>query len=327
MPGEYHTYHFLNADPADLDLEARFVGLLPDEDPYLQVDPIGRNVTFRAPQDKAQELFRLLKEWDEQVRQVRIEAEILRVNVSLIQELGIRWQAVLQEMTDLGELNKIDVEARFPAVLGTDAAQGRLTIGNIPDDDYTAVLQAIATDNDTEVIASPRILVRDGQEALFSSARDEPYTVVTVDGNTQTTLEDVRFLNVGVSLAVAPRIHRENTITLDTQLEISNLVEVREGIPVVDRATAQSSVSVEDGGTVVLGGLRQLSATKLVRGVPGLRKIPLLGALFRNKRKDKTEFEIVLIIRPHIVGDSQDDVRTVVEIHEEIQSAFDGALN
>jgi type II secretory pathway component GspD/PulD (secretin) len=75
--------------------------------------------------------------------------------------------------------------------------------------------------------------VRDGQEAIFSTARDEPYRVVTVDGNTQTTLEDVRFLNVGVNLSVTPTINDEDFVTLDVLLEISDLVEIRDDIPIV----------------------------------------------------------------------------------------------
>ncbi len=312
VPGQFHTYQFMNLNPVELELETKLMGLLPVERAYLQVDPISRKVTFRAPAEKARELVALLEEWDVLVPQVRIEAEILRVDARLMKELGIHWQAIFDESASAGDLTKVNAEVVFPAAVGQQASQGHLTVGNIDDDDYTAAFQAIAEDNDTEVIASPRILVRDNQEAMFYSVRDLPYSVITVDGNTQTTLEDIRFLNVGVTLIVAPRIHRDGVITLDTQLEISNQVDTSpDGTPVVDRATAQSSVSVRDGGTVVLGGLRQRSRSTRVRGLPVLSKIPLLGIAFRDKRKDRVEFEIVLILRPFIVGDSQDDVPTI----------------
>jgi len=140
---------------------------------------------------------------------------------------------------------------------------------------------------------------------VFSEVRDEPYTVVTVAGETLTTMQDVRFLNVGVSLMVMPVINENDQVVLDVQLELSDLVEIRDNIPVVDRATAQSSVTVANGGAVILGGLRQHMKTRVDRGTPGLRKIPILGALFRTRRRDRSESEIVLILRPVIVGDSE----------------------
>lgn len=320
VPGQYHTYQFQNVDPSELELETKLMSLLPAEDPYLQVDPISSKVTFRAPLDKSQELLALLKEWDQTVRQVRIEAEILRVNATFLRKLGINWQAVKLDNAGIGKAN---ININFPAEIDDNGNQGTFTIGNLESDDYSAVLQALREDNDTEVIATPSILARDRKEALFTSARDEPYTVVTVDGNTQTTLEDVRFLNVGVSLMVAPQIHKDDVITLDTQLEISNLVEIREGIPVVDRATAQSSISVKDHGTVILGGLRQRSRSNLTQGVPVLSRVPMLGGLFRNRRDGKEEREILLILRPVIEGNTQRTVSEIGDVRRNVDSAME----
>jgi type II secretory pathway component GspD/PulD (secretin) len=165
-------------------------------------------------------------------------------------------------------------------------------------------------------------MVRDSQEALFSSVRDEPYTVVSVEGQTGTRLEDVRFLNVGVTLNVLPVINENGQVSLTVQLEISSLVEIRNGVPVVDRATAQSSVAVDAGGTVILGGLRQRSRSQVERGVPGLKRIPILGHLFKNTRKDKGEFEIVLVLRPTLVNTHEENVPTLSLMEDYIGSAL-----
>lgn len=137
-------------------------------------------------------------------------------------------------------------------------------------------------------------------QGRFSSVRDEPYTVVSVAGDTQTTLEDVKFLSVGVTLIVAPFINKDDLVTMDVQLEISSLVEFRNIVPAVDRSMAQSNVSVKDNGTQILGGLRQRQCAKVVRGLPYLSKVPVIGVLFRNKRNDNAEREIILILRPHL---------------------------
>jgi len=322
VPTEYQTYTFRNTHPAELDLEAKILPLLPAENPFLNVEPLSRTVTFRAPKEKASEIMTLLQQWDDIIRQVRIEAEILRVNVNLIRELGISWEAIADQTRALGEVNQVGVSVDFPANVGDGTAQGRLTIGDLGDDGYEAILQALASDSDTQIIASPRIMVRDSQEALFSSVRDEPYTVVSVEGQTGTRLEDVRFLNVGVTLNVLPVINENGQVSLTVQLEISSLVEIRNGVPVVDRATAQSSVAVDAGGTVILGGLRQRSRSQVERGVPGLKRIPILGHLFKNTRKDKGEFEIVLVLRPTLVNTHEENVPTLSLMEDYIGSAL-----
>lgn len=322
VPTEYQTYTFRNAHPAELDLEAKILPLLPAENPFLNVEPLSRTVTFRAPKEKASEIVALLQQWDDVIRQVRIEAEILRVNVNLIRELGISWEAIADQTRALGEVNQVGVSVDFPANIGDDAPQSRLTVGDLGDDDYEAILQALASDSDTQIIASPRIMVRDSQEALFSSVRDEPYTVVSVEGETGTRLEDVRFLNVGVTLNVLPVINENGQVSLTVQLEISSLVEIRNGVPVVDRATAQSSVAVDAGGTVILGGLRQRSRSQVERGVPGLKRIPILGHLFKNTRNDDGEFEIVLILRPTLVNTHEENVPTISLMGDYIGSAI-----
>jgi general secretion pathway protein D len=305
VAGTFHTYQFQNVDPAELEIDQRLAPLFPAAGSFVTVDPVSKKVTFRAPNDQADDILKLLKEWDDHVPQVRIEAEIMSVNATFFRELGISWQALLKEVTDVGIVNSADVRVDFPSNIGTNAPQTRISIGDITDDDYNAILQALRNNNDTQSIASPRILVRDGKEALFSSVRDEPYTVVTLDGTTQTKLEDVKFLNVGVTLAVAPTINQDNLIALDVQLELSDLVEFRNNIPVVDRATAQSNVSVHNGGTIILAGLLQRARTEFMQGVPGLSKVPLLGNLFRNKRNQKSEREIVLVLRPFIIGNNE----------------------
>jgi len=322
VPTEYQTYTFRNAHPAELDLEAKILQLLPAENPFLNVEPLSRTVTFRAPKEKASEIMALLQQWDDVIRQVRIEAEILRVNVNLIRELGISWEAIADQTRALGEVNQVGVSVDFPANIGDDAPQSRLTVGDLGDDDYEAILQALASDSDTQIIASPRIMVRDSQEALFSSVRDEPYTVVSVEGETGTRLEDVRFLNVGVTLNVLPVINENGQVSLTVQLEISSLVEIRNGVPVVDRATAQSSVAVDAGGTVILGGLRQRSRSQVERGVPGLKRIPILGHLFKNTRNDDGEFEIVLVLRPTLVNTHEENVPTISLMGDYIGSAI-----
>jgi type II secretory pathway component GspD/PulD (secretin) len=304
IPNAVHTYTFVNIDPVQFEIEQKLLGLLGGEQPYIAVDAIHRQVSFRCPPEQAEAIIEVLKKWDAAVQQVRIEAEVLSVNSRLAQNLGISWQAVLNQVQGDVTNPVINVMNNFAPVLPTGSPSGALTVGNLPGTDYTATITALATDSDTQVLARPSVLVRNNEEAIFTSAREEPYTVVTVAGDTQTTLQDVRFLNVGITLAVTPTIHPDDQISLKIHLENSDLVQVRDGIPVVDRASAESTVGVRAGGTIILGGLRQRSRTLTRNGVPGLRKIPVVGNLFRNKKNDRTEFDIVLVLRPTLIDPS-----------------------
>jgi type II secretory pathway component GspD/PulD (secretin) len=299
IPDIYHIYQFQNANPAELDIEGKLAAFFPTEQPFVAVDPISKTVTFRSTPEQSHIIEDLLQQWDAQVQQVRIEAEIMLVKESLVKDLGVKWSVILD-----GPDDRLDIS--FPPNITDTSPQFNLSLGTLADNDYTAMVQALSTDNDTQIIASPLITVRDGGQALFSNARREPFTVVTVDGNTQTILEDVQFLDVGITLSVQAIINRQDLITLDVLLEISSLVEIRDGIPVVDTSSAQSSVNVQNNGTIILGGLKSTSLSKVQEGVPVLSKIPLFGNLFRNKHKDKGDFETLLILRPIIVSNSQE---------------------
>lgn len=329
VPANYHVYQFQNADPGVLGIEEKLQALLPGNDQYFSVDPVSKKVAWRSGEAQARELLGLFEQWDAVVQQVQIEAEILSVNASLLRQLGISWQAVLNNVeSGLQPFSYRNVDARigFPPDIPAGGPQGALTIGDLAATDYEATIRALASDADTKVIARPHILVRNGQSAVFSSVRNEPYKEVVVDGNTQTTLESVRFLDVGVRLVVRPVINAHNLIVMEVELEISNLVDIRSGIPVVDRSSAVSVVSIENGEMLVLGGLRQQARRSVENGVPGLRKAPVLGNLFRNRKNDHVESEIVLVLRPVVVPSRPDSPLMPSELSQRVDGALDRPL-
>jgi len=324
-PNDFHVYQFLQANPVEIDVATKLQGLLPADSGYVDVDEVSKKVVFRAPDDQANQIMQLLKEWDKARRQIEIAAEILSINVNLINELGITWEVVTDTVQHNIRYRTLDSLVRFPPAVGDTASQGNFRIGNIKTTDYSVLIQALSSDSDTQIIASPKILVRDGEEAVFSSTRDEPYTVVTVDGNTQTTLEDVRFLNIGVQLQVAPIINEEEQIILKVGLENSSLAgRTSKGVPIVDRATAESTVTVNNGGTLLLGGLRQRERALTKSGLPGLKSLPLLGHLFRSRRGDRKEYEIILVLKPSMMANSTDAAPTIGNIAEQLRRESKG---
>jgi type II secretory pathway component GspD/PulD (secretin) len=329
VPTNYHVFQFQNADPTALGLEDKLKALLPGDEQYFSVDPISKKVAWRSGEAQANELIGLFEQWDAVVQQVQIEAEILSVNASLLRQLGISWQAVIEDVEN--GLNPfvyrdLDAHMSFPPDIPAAGPQGGLTIGNLRASDYEATIRALASDADTKVLARPHILVRNNESAVFSSVRNEPYKEIVVDGNTQTTLENVRFLDVGVRLIVKPVINEQNLIVMQVELEISNLVDIRSGIPVVDRSSAVSVVSIQNGEMLVLGGLRQQARRSVENGVPGLRKLPVLGNLFRNQKNDNVESEIVLVLRPVVMGSRRDEPLSTSDLTQRVDDALDQPL-
>ncbi|MEK7793240.1 MAG: secretin N-terminal domain-containing protein, partial [Candidatus Hydrogenedentota bacterium] len=118
VPNEFHRYQFQFANPAELELETRLAQLLPVDGAFLNVDASSRTVTFRARTDLADEILELLRTWDYNVRQVVIEAQILSVNVGLIKNLGISWQAVLEDAGNMLD-RSIDANVFFPPAIAS----------------------------------------------------------------------------------------------------------------------------------------------------------------------------------------------------------------
>ena len=117
VPSNIHIYRFQNVNPAELELEKKLVGLLTPEGGHFSVDPISSKVTFRCSEEKAEEISELLKAWDDIIPQVRVEAEILSVRTSVLEELGVSWQAVINKVEQGVVTPSLDVFSNFPAAI------------------------------------------------------------------------------------------------------------------------------------------------------------------------------------------------------------------
>jgi len=156
-------------------------------------------------------------------------------------------------------------------------------------------------------------MVTENEEAKILVGTREAYvTSTTTAGQTTSTIaEDVQFIDVGIQLTVTPSINQDGFVTMKIKPEVSSVVRTlvtsqKNEIPIVDTSTAETSVMVADGMTVILGGLRKDERKRTDKQVPKLGNLPFLGnALFKQKDRDSTLSELVVFITPHIVfGDA-----------------------
>ncbi|MFQ5599761.1 MAG: secretin N-terminal domain-containing protein [Candidatus Krumholzibacteriia bacterium] len=276
---------------------AAVAGLLTQEVGALFVDGRARQLLvtdFPGPLDEIGDRIALL---DVAVRQVLIEARIIQVNLTDETKTGIDWQ-VLEE-----RLNSLDVRAVFPVLSDTDDGL-RIQTGDLEADDYKVVVQALETFGKTDLLSSPRIMVADGAKARIHVGSQVPYkTIDTREGPNGVIdrFEKVTIIDVGVEMEVIVQIHNDGMVTMQVTPQVSSVTGFSENIPVVETSETSSIVSVQDGHTVILGGLNKDEIRETRNGIPILGRIPILKYLFSSATRTKTRTELAILLTPRIL--------------------------
>ncbi|MBC7625380.1 MAG: type II secretion system secretin GspD [Aeromicrobium sp.] len=271
-----------------------------------------------------------LRQLDVPRRQVSVEVLVAEVTLTDDLKFGIEWFVNARNNT-VGSLRGVNgdgsvsgVLPRLPGVLNAagvaldprsliGAAPGLQLINLGPGGDIRAVLQALGRDGRSKVISTPRVMVLDNEKATLNvgsqiSVDTGASTGTGTGGNVVTTRQ---YLSTGVILNVTPRINAGGRVTLDVNQEVSS--PIGDGTnPTISTRKAQTVVTVSSGETMILAGLMQDTNSTGSSGVPLLSKIPLIGALFGTQTLNKTRTELVLLITPTVVTNS-DDARAVTE--------------
>lgn len=258
---------------------------------------------------KIKQIEKIIAAFDIKRQQVLIEAKIVQIILSDQEKLGVDWQALAQDMHNL------KFEGNFDLLDAADK-KGTVSIGTLSDDNYEVLLQALNSNGNTNILSSPRITTVNGQEAKILVGSTEPYvtsTTTTPSAGPTTIAESVNFIEVGVKLYVTPQIHKDNFITMKLKPEVSSVTRtLRTGnnntIPVVDTSEAETTVTVKDGVTIVIGGLIKDEKIISKNKIPVLGNIPILGFFFRNSDDLKRKTEIIVFLTPRIItGDVPED--------------------
>jgi type IV pilus assembly protein PilQ len=277
-------------------------------------------------ESKIREITALLDKIDRITPQILVETRIYDITSRDKLDLGVQWYAgrrtnvdvdgnpindditVSKSDTDtfLGSRTNPYIGSRFFAPTSKTAAatSAFLRFGWLtPHVDIDATLRAEQEITQAKLLANPRILVLDNETALFDIVTEEPYVERTISGGTVT--ETVKFKPVGVKLQVTPHVTREGMLRLHILPEFGVLVErvtiSASDVPVVDTRKVDTIALVQDGQTVVLGGMRKKGVSKEKNKIPLLGDLPLLGALFRFEGEDTAVTELVVFITPRII--------------------------
>jgi general secretion pathway protein D len=170
-------------------------------------------------------------------------------------------------------------------------------------DDLAFFLQALSTDNSVRILQQPRVFTSDNKEAKFVAGSDVSFLTGETSGfgtTGTTTSFDQQFVGVGVN--VRPRITQDNNVAMEVEILLSNLSSTTiNSNPVVDRRQTNTSVTVKNGQTIVISGIRREQETQIDRRIPFLGDIPLLGAAFSSTERAKEVVELVVFLVPIVV--------------------------
>ncbi|WP_245837100.1 type IV pilus secretin PilQ family protein [Paraferrimonas sedimenticola] len=280
------------------------------------VDERTNTLLVQDTSEKLEDVARLIEVLDVPVTQVVIESRMVTVRDDFAEDLGIRW-GITNKSGDLGTSGNLDgaesvaggsvpplgdrLNVNLPAAPsgGTPASiafhVAKLADGTVLD----LELSALEQESKGEVVASPRITTANQKEAYIEQGVEIPYVQSASSGATSVT-----FKKAVLGLKVTPHITPDNRIILDLEIRQDSqgaTVDTPTGPAVsIDTQRIETQVLVENGETVVLGGIYQQTSVNRVSKVPVLGDIPLMGALFRNTSAGNERREVLVFVTPRI---------------------------
>ncbi|MEN8369399.1 type IV pilus secretin PilQ [Acinetobacter bereziniae] len=274
--------------------------------------------------DKVRKMVDLL---DVSVKQVMVEARIVRATTDFTKEMGVKWGILSQGITKnndllvggsdqtLWDLKTPDDEGKYtitrPDNLNVDlgvttAGASKIAFGLISLSDFMLDLElsALQSDGYGEVISTPKVMTADKQKAKVASGQQIPYQTVSTAGGTATATTSFKdaLLSLDVTPSITPdgKVQMQLNITSDSRGGIAPNGEV-----ILNKNEINTNVLVDNGETVVLGGIFEQENTTSQTKVPFLGDIPYLGRLFRKDAKTENKRELLIFVTPRIVNDSR----------------------
>lgn len=268
-------------------------------------------IVVSPPED--QELVKqILGELDEIPEQVMIETLVVEVSLTKADQFGVEWSFLnnkpfgIHGATSSGSQTFGGANGSTSTLQGTTTApQGLRYTLTAPQ--FQVFLNALKTDTKFNVLSTPRIFTTNNATAQINISQSLPYVTNQTVDTTGTVLYNYNFLDVGIVLTVTPRITQDGYVTMDVSQTANDFVSYTNfNAPIVNQRETETTVSVKDGETIVLGGIISDQVNDTVNKVPILGDIPLIGNLFRSTDKSDQKTELLVFLTPHVVRDPAD---------------------
>ena len=239
--------------------------------------------------DKLAQVELLIQRIDIPQRQVLIEARIIEASDSFAASLGVRMSR--------GDNNSSLIKLPAQGFQGLEAATLALSLFDASKTRMLGLeLSALEAEGLGRVVASPRLVTADQAKAMIEQGTELPYQIAAGNGATS-----IAFRKANLRLEVTPRITPEGSITMDLDVHKDSVGQSTPAGFAIDTKHVSTQVRVEDGGTVMIGGIYETSNNQNLAGVPGLRHLPGLGWLFGNRSNQRSKQELLIFLSPKML--------------------------
>ena len=246
--------------------------------------------------------------------QVLIEASIVEVTLSGDLDYGIEWFFSNRIGRSRGGRGSLDLGSRGVSALAPGFSY---TIVNSAANVKVA-LNALESESDVNVLSAPSLMVLDNQTATINVGDEIPVPSRQSTSNTTPnapTVNEIQFRNTGITLEVTPRVNNSGLVTMEIRQEVSNAIRTTSSTinaPTIQKRQIKSTVAINSGQTIVLGGLIRNSETENESGIPILQQTPVLGKLFGNTTIKSRRTELIVLLTPRVVR-NQDDAKKITD--------------
>ena len=293
----------------------------------VSIDPRTNTLIINDTAQKIDQIRKMIDLLDVRVKQVMVEARIVRASTSFTKEMGVKWGVLSQGITKnndllvggsettLWNLREPDDDGKYtierPDNLNVDlgvtsAGASKIAFGLISLSDFMLDLElsALQADGYGEVISTPKVMTADKQTAKVATGQEVPYqsTTNSAAGSTATT----SFKEALLSLEVTPSITPDGKIQMLLNISKDSVADqAPNGELILNKNTINTNVLVDNGETVILGGVFEQTTANQQTKVPFLGDLPWVGRLFRKDLKSDNKQELLIFVTPRIVNDTQ----------------------
>lgn len=288
----------------------------------IQADPATNALIITAPEPQYRQLRSVIDMLDQRRAQVYVESLIAEVSADKVAEFGVQWMSgtgsngntvgMLGTNFSVGGTNLLALAAgaqtgNYPAATGLNVAIGQQRNGALALGGLARFLQSSGEAN---VLSTPNLLTLDNEEAKIVIGQNVPFVTGQFTSNNSSNgavnpFQTIERKDVGLTLRVKPQISENGTVKMQIFQEVSSIDSKSSSTAglITNKRSIESSVLVEDGAIVVLGGLLQDDTTNSQEKVPGLGDLPLFGNLFKSEARSRKKTNLMVFLRPVVVRD------------------------
>ena len=308
----------------------------------IQADPATNSLIITAPEPQYRQLRAVIDKLDQRRAQVYVESLIAEVSADKAAEFGVQWMSgtgtggnsvgLLGTNFSVGGSNLLSLAAGASAgtfsgssspATGLNIALGERRNGALV---LGALARFIQSNGNGNVLSTPNLLTLDNEEAKIVIGQNVPfvtgqYTNNNTNGSTVNPFQTIERKDVGLTLKVKPQISENGTVKMQIFQEVSSIDTKSSSTSglITNKRSIESSVLVEDGSIVVLGGLLQDDFTNSQEKVPGLGDIPLFGNLFRSETRSRKKTNLMVFLRPVVMRDAAATDKLSMDRYEQMR--------